>query len=285
MAIRDLLEAYKQTVMNNVTEKTDVNSIDPVDVGDIGTDLADTIVDVLERINQEGISYGTGTPLNANGQDGDRYYQNTGSVVNEFRKTNGIWNLVAVLDVGVEFPDGPLINLRASITDSIVTVSRGAWVINNVIYNKTTQTQLTVDPADLNFLRYDLVYATNTGNILLLKGTASTNPSIPDVPANSCYVDVVVVPASSTGNDPYMLSIGDGGLANKLIFSFVGSDIEGDEENGFYIDLTAKDVPLYPIFAGYINDMPLNLQYYPTNKRIYGFAGIGTTEIIKLSFI
>lgn len=91
MGVVDDLLAYNATVNTNVTVKTAINSIDPVDVGNIGTDLSETISPYMALINQEGISSGSAAPLDINGSDGDRYYQNTGSTTIEWRKEGATW--------------------------------------------------------------------------------------------------------------------------------------------------------------------------------------------------
>lgn len=214
MGIRADLLAYDATVNTNVTVKVAVNSIDPVDVGNIGTDLSATIVDVLERSNQETITSGTAAPLDASGADGDRYFQNTGSVTYEWRKTGGTWVNNATISLGVTFPDGPLTNLRTSISAMIVTVTAGSWAISNVIYQKATQTQFTLSASDLNFTRYDLIYANSSNQVLILTGIAASTPVVPTLPANSVQVDVAVIPSSSSGVAAYLQSGAVSGSAN-----------------------------------------------------------------------
>lgn len=91
MGVVDDLLAYDATVLTNVTTKTGINSTDPVDVGNIGTDLSATISPYMAKINQEGISSGSAVPLDINGADGDRYYQNSGSTTTEWRKEGAVW--------------------------------------------------------------------------------------------------------------------------------------------------------------------------------------------------
>lgn len=91
MGVVDDLLAYDATVLANVTTKVAVDSIDPVDVGNIGTDLSQTISPYMAAINQEGISSGTAAPLDINGSDGDRYYQNTADETIEWRKEGATW--------------------------------------------------------------------------------------------------------------------------------------------------------------------------------------------------
>jgi hypothetical protein len=91
MGVVDDLLAYDATVLANVTVKTAINSIDPVVVGNIGTDLSATISPYMATINQEGISSGNSVPLDINGADGDRYYYNSGSTTTEYRKEGAVW--------------------------------------------------------------------------------------------------------------------------------------------------------------------------------------------------
>jgi len=104
MGVVDDLLAYVATVLATVTTKDTPDSIDPVDVGNIGTDLAETIMPYMERINQEDIDDGTGVPDDLNGQDGDRYYQNTPNGTIEWRKEGASWVSKATIGGGGFIP-------------------------------------------------------------------------------------------------------------------------------------------------------------------------------------
>lgn len=202
MAYDQILAAYKQLVTQTVAVKVSEDSIDPGDVADIGLQLADLLLPILNSINDFAITGGTLPPNNVNGVDLDLYIQGGTSLV-FWRKRNGIWVQEASVDLGIQIVDGN-INLQASVNEFVVTVSAGNWGINNTIYAKATQTQMNLTAADLNFNRIDTVVADTTGAIFLLNGVASSNPNPTTLPANSVVVAYVYVPASSSGDLPYI---------------------------------------------------------------------------------
>lgn len=205
------LDSYKAGVNTTVTTQTTVNSIDPVAVGSIGTDLADLLLPYLQSINNQGYSQGTSIPSDLVGDDLNLYYQQLIAGFSIWRKENGVWiQRITMAFVIVE--DGILSGLRTFIEGVTVTVSSGTWSISNIRYSKATQTQFTVPNADANWMRYDLIYATNAGTILYLAGTASSSPIYPNTPANSVVVDYVIVPSVASTSLPYLLS-GGGNLA------------------------------------------------------------------------
>lgn len=197
-----LIAAYVILANQLVGSKVATDSIDPTDVAALGIELAELLLPILNTINDFAITGGTLPPDNGNGVDLDLYIQG-GATLNFWRKRNGAWIQVASVPLGIQIVDGN-ITLRASVNDMIVTVSAGTWGINNIIYSKATQTQLTLTAADLNFNRIDTIVADNTSSIYLLDGIASSNPNPAALPANSIVVDYVYVPASSSGDLPYI---------------------------------------------------------------------------------
>jgi len=196
------LEAYKVLVNQLVGSKVSEDSIDPTDVAAIGIQLADLLIPILNTINDFGIDGGTLPPDNADGNNLDLYVQGGTSII-FWRKRNGIWQPEAGVELGIQIVDGN-INLQASVVDYVITVSAGSWGINNTIYSKAVQTQFTISDPDLNFDRIDTVTANTAGDILLLIGTASINPTPVDLPDNSVVVSYVYVPSESSGNLPYI---------------------------------------------------------------------------------
>jgi len=198
------LAAYEASVNTNVTTKVTVDSISPVDVGDIGTDLADLFLPYLQAINAYGLTGGTAVPSDVDGEDLDQYVRINGSRFYIYRKVGGLWGTPLVdLAFGAIFPDGPLVNLRVAVDGFDVEVTPGGWVIDNVIYQKLTATTFTIPAADLNFFRYDLIYADESNQILYSNGTAASTPNFPTTPANCIVVDYIIVPSSSSGALPY----------------------------------------------------------------------------------
>lgn len=201
MSIQNDIAAYKQVVNNDVSTQTDPNSIAPNTVGSIGIDLADIILPELLKINGFVISGGAALPTG--GTINDVYLRSALNAIQIYRNINNVWQQVGTLPLGVTYPDGILIGLRTQINAYIVTVSPGSWAINNVRYNKDTQTQLTVSPQDINYGRWDLIYADSANAIGLVTGVASTSPVKPALPANSILVDYVYVPNVGV---PFLLS-------------------------------------------------------------------------------
>jgi len=196
------LEAYKVLVNQLVGSKVSEDSIDPTDVAAIGIQLADLLIPILNTINDFGIDGGTLPPDNADGNNLDLYVQGGTSII-FWRKRNGIWQPEAGVELGIQIVDGN-INLQASVVDYVITVSAGSWGINNTIYSKAVQTQFTISDPDLNFDRIDTVTANTAGDILLLIGTASINPTPVDLPDNSVVVSYVYVPSEASDNLPYI---------------------------------------------------------------------------------
>lgn len=201
MALQEDLINYKAQVNNEVSTQVDPNSIPPEAVGGIGIDLADILLPYLLKINK--LRFTGGTVFPTGGDPDDVYFRSLLNKIDIYRNVNGIWQLGGSIPLGISYPDGILIGLRTSIQDYIVTVSPGTWAINNTTYSKTTQTQLTISPKDLNYGRWDLIYADNANQVNLITGVASTTPVKPELPANSILVDYVYVPYIGL---PFLLS-------------------------------------------------------------------------------
>lgn len=202
MEYGQLLDAYKALVNQLIGSKVAEDSISPTDVAQAHIQLADLLEPILNTINDFAITGGTLPPVDASGQDLDLYIQG-GSTLAFWRKRNGVWIMEAEVDLGIQIIDGVL-SLQASVSGQVVTVSPGSWAINNIIYNKATQTQMNLTPANLNFDRIDVVVADTTGGISLIDGTASSSPAEPTIPANTVVVSYVYVPSESSGNLPYI---------------------------------------------------------------------------------
>lgn len=202
MEYGQLLDAYKALVNQLIGSEVAKDSISPTDVAQANIQLADLLEPILNTINDFAITGGTLPPVDASGQDLDLYIQG-GSTLAFWRKRNGVWIMEAEVDLGIQIIDGVL-SLQASVSGQVVTVSPGSWAINNIIYNKATQTQMNLTPANLNFDRIDVVVADTTGSISLIDGVASSSPAEPTIPANTVVVSYVYVPSESSGNLPYI---------------------------------------------------------------------------------
>lgn len=259
------IAAYKISVVTNITSKTDADSISPEDVGDANTDLADLILPYLINVAAGGgaISGGTDEPDDIEGEDGDIYYRISGGQFYVYRKESGTWIAYVNLTFGIILPDGPLINLRVAVNGLDATVTPGGWVIDNVLYEKGTQTAFTIPAPDLNFYRYDLIYANNAGQVLYLAGTAASTPNFPTTPADSIVVDYIIVPSSSSGEQPYSY-YGNGGFQNDGTYLIQGtSDINGEYDVSAII---TNEFPLFTIYDE--NGFQASYQYDNANKKI-----------------
>lgn len=260
------IASYKIGVVTDITSKTTINSISPENVGDASTDLADLILPYLEIIAVGGgdISGGTGVPDDLVGADGDVYYRISGGTFFVYRKESGSWDAKVSLTIGIVLPDGPLINLRVAVNGLDVVVTPGGWVIDNVLYEKGTQTGFTIPTPDLNFYRYDLIYANNSGDILYITGTPSTSPNFPTTPANSIVVDFIIVPSVASGENPYSY-YGNGGFSGGTETLLIS---DTSDANGEY-DVSSIVTSEFPLFTIYDeNGMQASYQYDNTNKKI-----------------
>lgn len=207
MAIEDLLLAYKQQVNTEVSQETQPDTIDPDKVGSIGTDLADILIDFLPQQNK--FSVGSGDDFPIGGSDTDMYFRSLSGAIQVIRNIDGVWTVLATIAVGITLPDGILIGLRTSILANVVTVSDGAWSIDNIKFSKDTQTQFTLEPKDISFDRWDLIWADKDALIRIVTGTPSLVPVKPEIPIElggpdyGITVDYVYVPAIG---QPYLLT-------------------------------------------------------------------------------
>lgn len=201
MGIVDLLSSYKSQVTSGVSQETQLNTLDPDIIGSIGTDLADILLSELPKQNRFDIDSGAAHPIG--GADTDLYYKSVANGLQVYRNINGAWTLLTTIPIGIALPDGVLVGLRTSISTTTVTVSRGAWIIDNVKYNKDTQTEFTLAPKNASFDRWDLVYADKNNAVLIQTGVAALVPVKPAIPANCIDVDYVYVPSV---NPAYLLT-------------------------------------------------------------------------------
>lgn len=201
MAVEDLLLAYKLQVTTDVSQETLPDTLDPGKIGSIGTDLADILIPELPKQNRFNVGAGTSFPIG--GADTDLYYRAIVNGIQILRNIEGVWTLLATIPIGISLPDGIFVGLRTSILVDIVSVTSGAWIISNVKYSKSTQTQFTLAAKHLSFDRWDLIYADTNNQILILTGTPTLTPVKPTIPANCIVVDYAYIPAIGS---PYLLA-------------------------------------------------------------------------------
>ena len=195
--------AYNAAINEDITTQTGPNTIPPEVVGSGYTDLANMLEPYILRINNAALLDGTAAPTSGLGQDLDLYFQQTNPII-IWRKIAGVWQQQVELPFGVILPEGNM-TVRTLIEGLSVTASKGGWSISNVIYQKATETAITVTSADLNFTRIDNIYGTTSNTIIYQEGTPSSTPVAPTLPANTVLIDNVIVPASSSGDAPYLL--------------------------------------------------------------------------------
>lgn len=259
------IAAYIIAVVAAITSKTGINTISPENVGDADTDFANLILPYLQWVADGGgeVTGGTAEPDDVDGADTDWYFRINAGRFYVYRKFSGSWMALVDLEIGYSFPDGPLINLRVAVSGSDATVTPGGWVINNVIYQKLTQTAFVIPAADLNFDRYDLIYADTNGDVLYQQGVASSTPAFPTTPANTIVVDYIIVPSSSSGALPYSYYGSAGGdPANSKLISGT-SDVNGE------FDLSGAGLGEFPLFTIYDdNGLQAQYSYDNANKKI-----------------
>lgn len=196
MGLQADITSYIQQVNNDISTETDPNSIDPSMVGGIGIDLANLLLPYLLQINALNITGGAAAPTG--GQENDVYFRGLLNSIQIYRNVAGNWVPGNSIPIGISYPNGILAGLRTLISGYILTVTPGSWAINNTAYSKGTQTQLTIAPTDLNFSRWDLIYADTNNDILMTTGVASSVPAKPALPANTILVDYIYVPVPGT---------------------------------------------------------------------------------------
>jgi len=201
MAFNDNIIAYKAQYNEEIALQDTANSIPPDVVASLGLDLADIAAEEINAINALDIDSGTDEP--AGGADKDLYYRTIANAIEVYRNVGGVWTLKTTIAIGIALPDGIITGLRTSIEGFLVTVTAGSWAIDNQLYAKATQTQLIVGARDVNFDRWDLIYATKTNTINILQGAATLVPVKPDLPADTTAIDYVYIPAIG---DPYLLT-------------------------------------------------------------------------------
>ena len=240
---QDLFNAYMAVINPSVIEKVDTDSIDPVDVGGIALGLQ-AFIPLWKTINLQDITQDDPAPIDADGADGDDYWQNLINGFKIWRKENGAWVVKITINNSLNVPDGVVSGLRSFISGNVVTVESGGWVIANVIYRKDTQTQFTLSAANANWGRYDLIYADDSNAVLLLEGTASASPVIPTLPADSILVDVAFIPSVASGNSPYLLYGNDTDANTDIYFT-------DNSQTGIVCDKTAGTITLADIATNF----------------------------------
>lgn len=267
------LDLYDAGVNADVTTQTADDSVSPVEVGGIGTDLSAILRVYLPMINNQTYHQGTSAPtsLPPFGADLDLYYQQLVSGFSLWRKESGVWILRVTMSFNL-VENGILSGLRTFINGDTVTVEKGTWGIDNVQYSKATQTQFTVPAPDANFWRNDLIYADDSGAIGYTAGVASTTPAFPTPASGQLLVDYVVVPSVANGANPYLLS---GGTNSAAVIIDVTSDANGE------YDASGDNIPLWPKYnffdkttgdelpANY-NSLTKTVEFLPPNTDFIG---------------
>lgn len=202
MAVEDILLAYIQKVILNVSTQDEVDSIAPDTVGDIGIDLANILRQVLPGLGRFTITSGSVEPTG--GADTDLYFQSGLNQITVWRNFGGTWVSSAAIPTGLtSLVDGKLTGLRVALSNFIATVTDGSWIIDNALFSKATQTQFTLAPAHATLLRYDSIYANKANAILIVAGEPSATPVAPDLPVDTILVETITVPSVASGKAPF----------------------------------------------------------------------------------
>lgn len=287
--------AFKTTYIlqtnNDVVGKTDPNSVDTGDVGNIGITLANGLEQFIDAINAFVFYTGTADPPSILGNENDVYFQtNGGTSIVIWRKDTTDWAVQATVPLGISYNDGIIIGLRTQIDTATlsVEVSSGNWAINNVIYGKSIPTFINYDAQPVGSDRIDTIYATTSGTILYLAGAPSGSPVKPTLPANTIEVDSIYVPADGTGL-PYLFSAGQGGSSSggATSVNYLPSDLVADGD-GYYLPITIPDGrtlagSIYTVTSG-ARSFPGGLQLTEAGTAITGFLN-NTMDTITIKLI
>lgn len=84
------------------------------------------------------------------------------------------------------------------VEDYVFTVSAATYYLQGVQYS-SAETSITLDPADASDDRIDVVVATDTSTVVVVKGTAAAQPSEPDIdPGTQVKLGLILVTANTT---------------------------------------------------------------------------------------
>lgn len=283
-----LFTAFNLLANERITGKTDPNSIEPADVGETFTDFSDLLLPIVQTINAFNILSGTIPPTDAIGEENDEYFEFGASlkIYKRSNTTSPFWDLKATGDLGITIRDGN-INVQLSVNEDTVTASSGQWGLDNVVYEKITQTEFTVPTADLNFDRIDLVSGDNENEINYTTGVASSTPAEPAIPSNSVRINFIYVPSSSSGDLPYVLDSNQPPVVPPQLAKLMFTDADlvdvGEDAYNLPVSIPSGRMPLGVI----IDYGGGNVEYMPggnySDGVISGFTNNNTSIItVKL---
>lgn len=283
MAIIDQLIAYTTQVSTDISTETTADSLDPSIIGSMGTDLADILKDFLPKQNNFIVTAGTDFPLG--GGDTDLYFRYIAGNIQVYRNIIGIWTELATIPISFGIPDGIMVGLRLSVLSQTVTITPGAYIIDNAKYSVDVQTQFTLDPADLSFDRWDLVYADKFDDLIIITGTPTLVPIKPDLPTECIVVDYIYIPAVGL---PYALSSPPfTSISPEPLVALASAQIAGIF-NVLWNDAKVSQFGVYGRFkveqAGTYQDVPITINKdITTNKPTsYDFNLSGIDSLIHI---
>lgn len=198
-----IITSYKSEVNTNITSKSAINSISPLDVGEGFTDLADLLLPIINGINEFNVLGGSTAPAPEIGALNDLYFE-IGANLKIYKKASTGWVLKVDGVLGISIVDGN-ISVQLSMMGVTVTSSTGNWGIDNTIYGKVLPTEYTVPTADLNFDRIDGLFGNKSNAVVYASGTASSTPAEPTTPTDTVPIGYVYVPSQASGNGPYVI--------------------------------------------------------------------------------
>lgn len=97
------------------------------------------------------------------------------------------------------------LNLSQSLTANTFTLTGGDYQINNNLYSITSATTVVLDAGDPSNIRFDKITVDINENVNVLKGTASSSPTIPSTPSDEVGVATVRVDAGANTSGGYTI--------------------------------------------------------------------------------
>lgn len=207
-----LFTAANSSIDSKVTNKTETDSISPVDAGSAIKDSTSAALTATNLLAGATFLTGTIPPTSGIGNDLD-YYLQGGTAITIYKKVSGTWVTLGTTPLGITIVDGN-ISVWTIVTGDTIRAYAGQWALGNVIYQKATQTEFTIDVADPTLDRIDAVFGDNSNNVTYLAGTPMNTPAPPNTPANSVVLSYVYVPSIASGLSPYISDDSGQGQSN-----------------------------------------------------------------------
>lgn len=222
----NLYSAANQSSDAKVKNKTETDSISPIDVGSAIGDSISASQIATNQLAAASIVTGTTPPLPATGNDLDYFFQGGTSIV-IYKKVEGTWITLGNIPLGITITNANLSVQSAIVSNGAVARSyAGQWAIDNVIYTAATQTEFTIPTQHATLDRIDAIVGNKSNTLEYVTGTAMVSPVTPPaLPSNTVLITYIYIPSIASGLKPY-ISDEDGQGQSGGSVSFV--DIFGD---------------------------------------------------------